>query len=282
MSDNEMAISQIPIGKFSLITTLTPKALRFYDKKGILVPEEKDPITGYRYYTITQVETAIKIKTLSWLGFNLDEIPQLLSAAKQNDVTFIQAVFSKKLAATQLEIQRLRKVEEILLSQRNTIELIALRTTEPVVKEVPPLRLLSRREVGSFNLIPQFVGEIIQEIVSPDNQRNMARMSGPVMYICHDTEFKEGEGDFEIGVPITGRITIQSSKIELKNIPGGRVVSAIYAGAYKEIAQGYMRTYDYAFREGHEIRGPTMELYLNNPQETPEEDLLTEIQIPIK
>ncbi len=275
------AISQIPIGKFSLITTLTPKALRIYDKKGILVPEEKDPVTGYRYYTINQVETAIKIKTLSWLGFSLEEIPQLLIAAKQNDIPYVQAAFTKKLAQTQLEIQRLRKVEEILLSQRNPIELIALRTTEPIIKVVPPLRLLSRRETGSYNLIPQFVGEIMQEIVSPDNQRNMVRMSGPVMYICHDTEFKEGEGDFEVAVPITGRITVQSSKVELKNVPGGRVVSAIYTGAYQEIAQGYMRTYDYAFREGYEIRGPTMELYLNNPMDTPEDALLTEIQIPI-
>ncbi len=276
------SISQIPIGKFSLITLLTPKALRFYDKKGILVPEEKDPITGYRYYTINQVETAIKIKTLSWLGFSLEEIPQLLTAAKENNVAFVQTAFSKKLLETQLEIQRLRKVEEILLTQRNPIELIALRTTEPVIKEVPSLRLLSRREVGSFHLIPQFVGEIMQEIISQDNQRNMVRMSGPVMYICHSTEFNEGQGDFEIAVPITGRVTVQSGNIELKNIPGGRVVSAIYTGAYEEIAQGYMRTYDYTFREGYEIRGPTMELYLNNPQETPAEDLLTEIQIPIK
>ncbi len=64
-----MTIDQIPISRFSIITRITPKALRYYDQKGLLVPEAKDPITGYRYYIADQLERGVRIKTLCNLGF---------------------------------------------------------------------------------------------------------------------------------------------------------------------------------------------------------------------
>lgn len=45
-----MTADQIPISRFSMITRITEKALCYYDLKGLLVPESKDPFTGYRYY----------------------------------------------------------------------------------------------------------------------------------------------------------------------------------------------------------------------------------------
>ncbi len=44
-----MASDRIPIGKFSLITRLSQRALRIYDERGLLVPDIKDALTGYRY-----------------------------------------------------------------------------------------------------------------------------------------------------------------------------------------------------------------------------------------
>ena len=78
-----MTVDQIPIGKFSVLTRISPKALRYYDSKGLLVPEAKDTITGYRNYTAGQLERGVKIRTLTLLGFSLDDIsapgPQYLS-----------------------------------------------------------------------------------------------------------------------------------------------------------------------------------------------------------
>jgi len=42
-----MATDRIPLGRFSLITRLSPKALRrYYDELGLLVPGTKDICTG--------------------------------------------------------------------------------------------------------------------------------------------------------------------------------------------------------------------------------------------
>jgi hypothetical protein len=50
-----MAEDQIPIGRFSLITRFSRKALRLYDDRGLLVPGTKDVCTGYRYYTTARI-----------------------------------------------------------------------------------------------------------------------------------------------------------------------------------------------------------------------------------
>jgi len=47
-----MSVDQIPIGKFSFMTRLSQKALRLYDRKGLLVPEEK-VIKGIFYLFIS-------------------------------------------------------------------------------------------------------------------------------------------------------------------------------------------------------------------------------------
>ena len=46
------------IGAFAERTRLSPKALRLYDRLGLLPPARTDPETGYRYYRRDQVEIA--------------------------------------------------------------------------------------------------------------------------------------------------------------------------------------------------------------------------------
>ncbi len=59
----------LKIGEFSKLSHLTVKALRFYEKKGLLIPVFIDPWTGYRFYETRQLEKAAKIKAcrqLEW------------------------------------------------------------------------------------------------------------------------------------------------------------------------------------------------------------------------
>ena len=47
---------------------VTVKTLRHYEQKGLLFPCEVDEWTGYRYYSVEQMQS---------LGFSLDEIKEL-------------------------------------------------------------------------------------------------------------------------------------------------------------------------------------------------------------
>ena len=275
-------IEQIPIGRFSLFTQLTQKALRLYDKKGIIIPGNKDPITGYRYYKVSQIERGIKIKILSKLGFGLSDISLILKAAEQeNGKNKINEIFSKKLAETQLEIHRLKKIEELLIENKSVEELY-LRTTKPIIKEVPKMRVISKREIGSYGYtIGKLMGELMEQIHKPDNQRVFVSITGAPMFIPHNTGYVEEDADIEVAIPISGRITVDEG-FEVKNLSAGKIISVLYTGPYNGVGEAYNRAFELCIKHGYNIRDNTREIYLNSPGETPENELLTEIQIPIE
>lgn len=62
------------IGEFAEITNLSVKTLRYYNEIGLLLPEEVDIYSGYRYYGNRNIEEVKIIKELKEAGFTLDEI----------------------------------------------------------------------------------------------------------------------------------------------------------------------------------------------------------------
>jgi DNA-binding transcriptional MerR regulator len=65
------------IGEFAARTRLSPKALRLYDRLGLLRPAETDPATGYRRYRADQVGPARLIAQLRRVGLPLPAIADI-------------------------------------------------------------------------------------------------------------------------------------------------------------------------------------------------------------
>ena len=124
-----MTVDQIPIGKFSLITRISQKALRYYDSKALLIPEAKDTITGFRYYTSRQLDNGIKIKTLSILGFSVEEMKSLLDAMTREDTDEYDRIIQIHREQIKGEISRLERVES-LLKESNPNEIIKMTATK--------------------------------------------------------------------------------------------------------------------------------------------------------
>ena len=77
------------IGEFSKLTGLSIRTLRYYNDIGILVPEEVDIFTGYRYYGDENLRDARIISELKEAGFSLEEI-------RDNFNNFSDELFVKK------------------------------------------------------------------------------------------------------------------------------------------------------------------------------------------
>ncbi|WP_094227819.1 MerR family transcriptional regulator [Methanolobus psychrotolerans] len=278
-----MKFDRIPIGRFSLMTHLTQKALRFYDKKGLLVPEAKDAFTGYRCYTSAQIERGIKIRTLSWMGFSLDKIATLLDAQEQGDSAIIRELMQERCAHTEKEIRRLQKVQQVLLGQKDTLELYSMSVSEPTIKELPQIRVLSKSETGSYEVtIGKLIGELFGFIETRNNPRSNIKITGPCMFICHDEEYRETDAEIEVAIPISGSISIDDLDVNLTTLPAARVVSAIHTGPYNEVGVAYTHLFEYMKEHGLEPAGPSRSLYINDPDEVPEEELMTEVQLPVR
>ncbi|MDD3070244.1 MerR family transcriptional regulator [Methanoculleus horonobensis] len=278
-----MPVDQIPIGTFSRITHLSQKALRLYDERGLLVPAARDICTGYRYYTYAQVERGVRIQHLLWLGFDLTEVEAVLDARERGDAGTIRVHFERRLAATEREIGRLHAIAEVLRTQNPLNGGFSMSITEPVIKDIPATRALSLRERGVYQeAIPRMIGELCAYVYPADGRQPAARIAGPIMFICHDEEYRETDADIEVALPIVGSVNLDGTAVEILTLPGGRFASVLYTGPYPGVAKAYERLFSYMGEYGLAPAGPSRELYLNDPAEVPEEELLTEVQFPME
>jgi effector-binding domain-containing protein len=277
-----MATDQIPIGRFSLITRLSQKALRLYDERGLLVPQEKDPFTRYRYYTGSQIARGVSIKTLCELGFPLTEIEILLLAKDTNDTGTIRALFKKRRTEIRSEVNRLQEIEAILEDRDASLELIYMTKNEPVVKEIAPVRIVGKRGQGVYSeTITRLMTDLCGQLFSEENVKNGLKIAGPFMTLYHDCEYKEKDADMECVVPISGRVSISDSSMKCRTLDGGKFLTLIYKGPYTGLHDAWTRIGAYADEREFSVMGPQREMYLNDPCIVKEDELLTELQIPI-
>ncbi|MER5530863.1 MerR family transcriptional regulator [Streptomyces sp. NPDC002677] len=71
----------LTIGAFAARSRLSAKALRLYDRLGLLAPAYVDGATGYRYYRAGQVERARLVALLRQLDMPLARIAEVIEAA---------------------------------------------------------------------------------------------------------------------------------------------------------------------------------------------------------
>ena len=70
---------ELSISRFGRLTGLTAKALRVYEREGLLSPTRVDPRNGYRWYSTDQLEDARLIGLLRGLEMPLDDIRGLMA-----------------------------------------------------------------------------------------------------------------------------------------------------------------------------------------------------------
>jgi DNA-binding transcriptional MerR regulator len=72
-------VNEISIGEFARRSSLSLKALRLYDKRGVLVPSRVDHASGYRYYDTAQLDQARLVVMMRELQLPLKTVKELLA-----------------------------------------------------------------------------------------------------------------------------------------------------------------------------------------------------------
>jgi len=81
------------IGEVAAFFGVSVKAMRVYEKMGILVPAKVDEKTGYRYYTANHIKQLDALLELKYFGFSLAEILELLESGPEK---YMEALVHKK------------------------------------------------------------------------------------------------------------------------------------------------------------------------------------------
>ncbi|MCD8083640.1 MAG: MerR family transcriptional regulator [Clostridiales bacterium] len=167
---------------------ITPQALRFYEKKGFLVPDRNNSST--RRYQARNLKWLCSIRRYHDLGFGIDEIQDLFEFQEVNELRTAMAEKEAQLCA---QIQSIEKQIVALQQQQKDMERAERMLYECRLEESPHLALLINQDgqvldetPETENLVREWMGELAYvysaSVVRKDailrDDRTMPRQSG--------------------------------------------------------------------------------------------------------
>jgi effector-binding domain-containing protein len=98
----------------------------------------------------------------------------------------------------------------------------------------------------------------------------------------NDVIDEEGGGDIEVAAPVAVAFE-DTADVRGEELPATTVAWTVHRGPFDEVGPAYHTVAGWIQEHGHEVAGPPREVYLTDPDETPDEaDYLTEVQFPIR
>lgn len=264
------------IGEFSRLARVSVKALRHYDRVGLLKPARTDGWTGYRYYSSEQLPRLNAILALKELGFSLEQIRALLDEGSSlaRVRAMLEARRDEAWRALEAEKERLARVEARL----EQLE----REGEPPGRHEVVLKAVEAKRVASVrDVLPSYgdVGGLFGEL-SAYAERHGIR-TGAWISVWHDAEYREESVDGEAAL-VTDNPLPESERVYPRELPAVESMAcAVHHGSFATIGRAYGALLGWIEANGYRVNGPNRELYLRGGEQD-DTDYVTEVQFPVE
>lgn len=269
--------TKLKIGEFSKLMQVTVKTLRHYEQMGLLVPDEVDQWSGYRYYTLEQMQKLNSIRHLKDIGFSLEEIKGIYDDDyHEPSIGQIEA----KLMECNRQIQMLQRRRQQLIDIANSHKNI--KTMEKFsIQALPAIIVAShRRTIRQYSDL----GELCVNVIGPEMHRLGCKCSpaGYCFTIEHNKEYTPTDIDIEYceQVEEMGNDSEIIKFRQLEEVP--KALCMKHYGPYDRFYEAYTEAFKYLEEHGLQIAGQPRTVYVDGAwnQEDPEK-WLSIIQIPI-
>ena len=121
------------------------------------------------------------------------------------------------------------------------------------------------------------------EVVKFMRANDLAQVAPPVTI---DTAWAEGDVyAFEAAIPVgraPDRKVPEGSVVKVKQTYSGPALKAVHTGPYSGMTRTYEQLFAYAAAHGYERADAPWDRYVSDPADTPENELVTEIYLPVK
>lgn len=273
-----MMRQKLKIGEFSRMMQVTVKTLRHYEQLGLLMPDEVDEWTGYRYYRLEQMQKLNAIRRLKGMGFSLDEIRELYEGDSHSP-TLTQLM--EKVEACERQLQQLLLQREQLLSVVNSHQHV-MKMEKFEIQSLPAIIVASHREV-----IPNYeaLGPLCVNVIGPEMNR-LGCQCAPTGYcytIEHGKEYRPTDIDIEYCEEVTQEFE-SSAIVQCRHLPAVPAALCMkHYGPYNRFYESFTEVFRYIDEHGYRIAGQPRTVYVDGiwNQEDPEK-WLSIIQVPIE
>lgn len=270
----------LSIGEFSKICKVSAKTLRYYSEIGLLLPDEINPESGYRYYSIDQLETMLFINRLKSYNFSLEEIKAILEAEEWKEEKLYQALDEKKreigkqIREFELTLNQMEKDLSNLKQGKSIMSY--MESIDVELTQAPAMNLLFIRKMVQEQQLPREYSNCFGKLFRKIADEKLTLLAPP-MVLFHSEEFTPNGLDIEFAIPV--REYVKGTR----EFTPGLCLKTVVRGPYNGLSSVYTKQRKWAEKEGYQCSGALYEVYVTDPSQVLEEsELITEVYYPVK
>ena len=250
---------------------ITVKALRFYEEQGLLLPAKIDEESGYRYYTMSQMETLHRILALKEAGFTIEDMKHLNASGDERGFLLRKKkALLEKIAELTLQLS---KIDGYLMAGGNSL------SAPVMVKTIPEtVCAVMRRRIDSYDALFDIMPEL-------GGYMEDAGCVCALPEYCFTQYLEPGFQETRILVEVCEAVTEKKAdreRLRFRTIPETRAACIYHKGSYRDFPKTYEVILRYIEENGYEICGNIRESYIDGVwNKDSEDEWLSEIQIPV-
>lgn len=269
--------TKLKISEFSKLMQVTVKTVKLYEQRGLLIPSQIDPWTGYRYYGFSQMQRLSSIRTFQRMGFSLAEIKVIFDS--DPSVPPIEQL-EQKIHDCEQQLLLLQNRLQILRSFSNSRQII-MNMEKFSIQSLPSIIVASHREVIKNY---QSLGELCVNVIGPEMHRLGCRCPEPgyCFTVEHNEEYTPTDIDIEYCEHVEEMGT-DSPVIQFKRLP--EVPTALcmaHIGPYDRFHESFTEIFRYIEQQSYVVVGQPRAAYIDGiwNQNDPEK-WISIIQVPV-
>ena len=188
----------LTIGVFARRSRLSMKALRLYDRLGLLIPADVDPENGYRRYRETQLATARMIAMLRRLDMPLTDVADIISAPGPEAADRLAAywdAFERRVAGQRELVSHLRNK---LSGSEDT-----LGVPDVLMRDVPEQLVLIEQRHVPVEELSGWIGAAMSRLITTAHAHG--GVAGFPFVVYYGEVNEDSDGPAEACVPVADR-----------------------------------------------------------------------------
>lgn len=276
----------LTIGAFAARARLSAKALRLYDRLGLLAPAHVDEASGYRYYRAGQVEQARLVALLRQLDMPLARIAEVVGARGTAAADLLAAYW----ADVETRVAGQRTLAEYLrgrLSGRSS-EMYEKFVVETV--DVPAQVVITETRHTLADELPTWIGSSMERLEQA--ARTCGGVVGAPFVVYHAEVSMESDGPAESCVPVADEAAARAWTAEhgrswatqVRVEPAARLAYTRITKAqvaHPQILAAFEAVEQWMAREGLEMAGPCREVYFADWETAGPGDPVCDVAFPV-
>ena len=265
----------LTIGVFARRSRLSPKALRLYDRRGLLTPAHVDEDSGYRRYRESQLETARLVALLRRLDMPLTTVAEIVAAPDDRRAELVTSYWEtvERRRASQRELVAHLRIR--LSGEEGSFEMY-----EILERDVPEQVVLTEQRHIRVQELDEWLPAAIGRLV--ETAEANGGIAAPVFVVYHGEVNEDSDGPVEVCVPVGSDVEAAGTAIRREAAHREAYTRITKAQVeYPQILSAYEAVDSWIRSEGRTIAGSPREVYFTDFMAAAPTDEVCDIAFPV-